>query len=127
METNVQKITSFTQLFSWQKGHALALLVYKLTKLYPKEELFGLVSQMRRCGVSITSNIAEGFSRRSSKEKVQFYYIALGSVTELQNQLLLSRDLGFLSEENFKQASSLSTDVARLINGAISKIRIPNH
>ena len=77
---NNQKIKSFTDLKTWQEGHQIVILVYKITKEFPKEEIFGLVSQMRRAVVSITSNIAEGFGRQTYKEKVQFYYIAQGSL-----------------------------------------------
>lgn len=78
-----KKIQSFTDLNAWKEGHLLVILVYKITKSFPKDELFGIVNQMRRCAVSITSNIAEGFSRQTFKEKVQFYCISLGSLTEL--------------------------------------------
>ncbi len=94
------KIKSFTDLITWQKAHQLVLSVYVVTKSFPKEEIYSLVDQMRRCAISITSNIAEGFSRKSFKEKVQFYYMSLGSSTELQNQLLVSRDVGYISNEN---------------------------
>lgn len=77
-----RKIKSFTDLNVWKEGHKLVLQVYKLTKEFPKEELFGLTNQIRRAAVSITSNIAEGFSRHSYKEKLQFYSTALGSLTE---------------------------------------------
>ena len=94
--TDTIKITSFTDLHSWQIGHELVLSIYKITTDYPKAELFALTTQMRRASVSITSNIAEGFSRSSWKEKYQFYSMALGSVTELENQLLISRDIGYI-------------------------------
>jgi len=115
------KITSFTDLSAWKEGHKLVLLVYKLTKHFPRDELFGLTSQMRRCVVSITSNVAEGFSRNSWKEKLQFYSTALGSITELQNQLLVSRDVDYLSKENFKQVAEQSIVVSKLVNGLIKK------
>ena len=70
-----QKISSFTDLYAWKEGHKLALMVYNITRSFPKEELFGLTSQMRRCVVSITSNIAEGFSRNTARDKYQFYSI----------------------------------------------------
>ena len=92
MESRNTKIKSFTDLYAWQEGHKLVIMVYKVTKSFPKEEVFGMVSQMRRCVISITSNIAEGFSRNTTKDKVQFYCIAHGSLTELQNQLLAARD-----------------------------------
>ena len=71
-----KKIQSFTDLYAWQEGHKLVIAVYKVTKEFPKEEMFGLTSQIIRCAISITSNIAEGFSRGTSKDKVQFYCIA---------------------------------------------------
>ncbi len=96
MENKIQK---FTDLRVWQEGHSIAIEIYKLTKSFPKDELFALVNQMRRCAVSITSNIAEGFSRQSKKEKVQFYSISQGSLTELHNQLLIARDVGYMNQQ----------------------------
>lgn len=83
MNQESRKIKSFTDLTVWKEAHELVLLIYSLTKDFPKEELFGLVTQIRRAVVSITSNIAEGFSRNSYKEKAQFYAMALGSLTEV--------------------------------------------
>jgi four helix bundle protein len=80
----------------WKESMILAKEVYHLTKGFPKEEIYGLTSQMRRCSVSIPSNIAEGAARSSDKELIQFLYISLGSLSELETQLLLSRDLGFV-------------------------------
>ena len=100
---NRKKIQSFTDLDVWREAHALVIIIYKLTKNFPREELFGLVSQMRRAAVSITSNIAEGFSRYSYKEKAQFYSMALGSLTELHSQLLIAKDIDYLDFEYFKQ------------------------
>jgi four helix bundle protein len=110
------KIKSFTDLYAWQKGHELAKQVYKNTYDFPAEEKFGLVSQIRRSALSVTSNIAEGFSRSSAKEKARYYEISLGSIYELQNQILLARDLKFLSQFNFSRISSLSVETAKLIN-----------
>jgi four helix bundle protein len=79
------KIKSFSDLDAWREGHKLVLNIYQITKLFPKEELFCLTNQLRRAGISFTSNIAEGFSRQSFKEKRQFYSMALGSLTDIQN------------------------------------------
>ena len=79
----MHKIQSFTDLDTWEKGHQLVISIYKKTQLFPREEMFGLTSQMKRCSVSVTSNIAEGFSRQSYKDKIRFYYISKGSLTEL--------------------------------------------
>lgn len=113
------KITSFTDLDAWKLGHKLATVIYKATDSFPSTEQFGLTNQMRRCAVSVTSNIAEGFSRQTKKDKTHFYSIALGSTTELQNQLLLARDLHFLKEDNFKKIADKTVDVHKLINGLI--------
>lgn len=108
---------------AWQEGHKLVLQVYQLTKLWPKEELFGLISQIRRATVSITSNIAEGFSRNTWKDKSQFYFIALGSVTEAQNQLLIARDLGYLKNEEFRITADMSVVINKLVNGLIKSLK----
>lgn len=117
------KIHSFKDLEAWKQGHLLVLSVYKITRQYPKDEQFGIINQMRRAAVSITSNIAEGFSRQTSKEKFQFYSIALGSLTELQNQLLISRDIGYLAESNFKKIDEQSLFVQKLIRGLLKYVR----
>ena len=122
---NKTRIKSFTDLNAWIEGHKLVLMIYSMTKLFPEEEMFGLVSQMRRCAVSITSNIAEGFSRRSYKEKVQFYSTAQGSVTELQSQLLVARDVGLLEREKFQEVALQSVKVHKIINGLIKSSK--NH
>lgn len=113
------KIKSFTDLDAWKEGHKLVLIIYELTKTFPKEEIFVLVSQMRRCSVSITSNIAEGFSRQSFKEKIQFYYMAQGSLTELQNQLIIARDTKYIHNEKFQNIAEHSIKVHKIINGLI--------
>jgi four helix bundle protein len=124
MNENTNKIKEFTDLDAWKEAHKLVLMVYKQTNQFPKEEVFGLVSQMRRCSVSITSNIAEGFSRPSYKEKVRFYFVSLGSVTELQNQLLISKDISFIDVEDFKNIMDLSIKVHKIINGLIKKSKL---
>lgn len=126
MNNENTKIKSFTDLNAWKEGHKLVLLIYKITKIFPKEEIFGLTSQMRRCAVSITSNIAEGFSRQSYKEKTQFYAISLGSVTELQNQLLVAKDTGILDPKTFTKLAEQSVIVHKIINGLIRKSKSHN-
>jgi len=117
------KIRSFTQLNAWKEGHKLVLSIYRLTRAFPAEEAFGLVSQMRRSAVAITSNIAEGFSRQSYKEKVQFYAIAHGSVTELQNQLLISRDTQLISKADFEKVAEQAIGVHKLLSGLLRASR----
>ena len=121
MNYEVQKIKSFTDLDTWKEAHKLVLMIYKTTKTLPKEELFGLTSQMRRAAVSITSNIAEGFSRQSYSEKTQFYSIAQGSTTEIQNQLLIAKDVGYSTQKDFDEIASQSVVVHKLLNGLIKK------
>ena len=117
-------IKSFTQLIVWQKGHRLVLAVYATTNTFPKTEQYALTDQLRREAVSITSNIAEGFYRRSSKEKTQFYYIALGSLAETQNQLLIAKDLKYITSDKFNELISQTVEVAKLLNSIVSKLKI---
>jgi len=123
MNNESSKIKSFTDLNAWKNGHKLVLDVYAITKEFPKEELFCLTSQIRRCAISITSNIAEGFSRFSYKEKIQFFSIAQGSLTELQNQLLIARDIGYISNKRFSVMANNSITVHKMVNGLIKKSR----
>ncbi len=91
---------SFTDLIVWQKSYKLCIEVYKISKEFPSQENFGLISQIRRCSVSIPSNIAEGYARKNRKEYIQFLYTANGSLAELQTQLMLSKDIGYLKEND---------------------------
>lgn len=113
------KIKSFKDLFAWKKSHVLAVRTYEVTRNFPAIEQFGLTSQMRRCAVSIVSNIAEGFSRKTYKDKSQFYSISLGSVTELQSQLQISYDIGLVSMEIFQELDTRSIEVHKIINGLL--------
>lgn len=119
-------IKSFTDLNAWKEAHKLVLEIYKITKEFPADERYSLVDQMRRAAISIVSNIAEGFSRQSYKEKVQFYSMAQGSVTEIQSQLLVARDLQYLKTEEFNETAQLTVIANKLLNGLIksSKFRI---
>lgn len=119
-----KKIRSFTDLEVWKRGHALVIAIYKITQTFPKEEQFGLTNQIRRASVSITSNIAEGFSRNSYKDKVQFYRVALGSLTEVQNQLLIAKDVGYLSSEKFEEIVAQTVIISKLCNGLIKKSKL---
>lgn len=120
------KITVFTDLNAWKEAHSLVLEIYRLTKLFPREELYALIDQLRRAAISIVSNIAEGFSRESYKEKVQFYAVAKGSLTEVQSQLLVARDLAYISQDAYMIVSSRTVVVHKLLSGLIvsSKKRI---
>ena len=122
-EKYTNKIISFTDLIAWQEGHKLVQMVYLTTKQFPSEEQFALTSQLRRAVVSITSNIAEGFSRGTYKDKIRFYEMALGSVTEIQNQLLIARDIRYLHDDIFKKVTEQSIHVHKLVNGLIKHSR----
>lgn len=122
-------ITSFTQLTTWQKGHSLVLDVYRATETFPKSEAFGLTSQLRRAIVSFTSNIAEGFSRSSAKDKQHFYTMSLGSMTEVQNHLLIARDLQYITRESFAELAAKTVECVKMAHGLIKKTtmsRTPN-
>ncbi len=114
-----KKIQTFMDLRVWQEGHAIVMEIYKITKNFPRDEQFGLTSQMRRAAVSITSNIAEGFGRQSRKEKVQFYAISQGSTLEIQNQLLIARDAEYITHQVcsilFEKLTILSKSMSALI------------
>ena len=112
------KTYSFEKLDVWQEARQLAGTIYKLTRQFTDEEKFGLVSQMRRCGISISSNIAEGTSRYSGKDQIRFYEIAYGSLMELLNQAIISCDLMFLPEDDLiairKEVDSIAHKLTRL-------------
>jgi len=127
MNQESEKIKSFTDLDAWKEGHRLVLDIYKITKNFPKEEMFGLTNQLRRAIVSFTSNISEGFSRNSYKEKLQFYSMALGSLTEVQNQLLIARDIGYITNEEFKKLAEQTIKVSKITNGLIKKSKTIIH
>lgn len=120
------KISSFTDLHVWQESHKLVLMIYKTTDTFPKNQQFSLVNQMQRCAVSISSNIAEGFSRKSKNEKSQFYYMAFGSRTELQNQLLIAKDLEYINKVDFKTIANQTVIVSKLLNGIIKSAKMLN-
>lgn len=92
---------SFQDIYAWQKAHAFVLLVYHVTQHYPKEELFGLTSQFRRAAISIEANIAEGFKKLSKNDKLRFMNISQGSIEECRDYIILSKDLGYLSAQEF--------------------------
>ena len=115
-------VQKFTDLLVWQRSHDLALLTYKLTKLFPQSELFSLTNQMQRSAVSITSNLAEGFGRRTVKDKMHFYYIARGSLTELHNQFILSKDLKYIKDAEYQTTLELITRVYKLLNAMIGSL-----
>ncbi|MDT7042366.1 four helix bundle protein [Candidatus Nitronereus thalassa] len=118
------KIKSFRDLEVWRLGKEIALEVYQSSKSFPKEEMYGLVSQMRRAAVSIPSNIAEGFIRIHNKEYRQFLYMALGSCAELETQVELSCDLGFLPSRGKGNLLEKLDHESRMLKSLIKKINV---
>jgi len=106
----------------WKKAHALTLLLYKNTSKFPKDELFGLTSQIRRCSASIGANIAEGSGRKGHANFHRFLQIATGSANELEYHLILSRDLGFLNEAEHAELSSRCIEVRRMLLSLINRV-----
>ncbi|MEK7547217.1 MAG: four helix bundle protein [Patescibacteria group bacterium] len=115
------KIKDFKDLNSWQEAHKLVIMVYETTKIFPREEIFGLVSQMRRAAISVTSNIAEGFGRQGYKEKIQFYYLAQGSLIELKNQILAAKDIGYMKSGDYEELMGQADSAHKLLQGLIKK------
>jgi four helix bundle protein len=107
----------------WQKAYQLCLEIYKLTKAFPKEEIYGLSSQMRRAAVSIPSNIAEGYGRKTTPEYIQSLYIAYGSICELETQLLLSGDLGYIREKEMEKIQQDIGEIERMLKALIKSLR----
>ena len=110
----------YTELDVWVETRKLANDVYVLTKKFPKEELYGIVSQIRRCSISIPSNIAEGIGRRTSKDTIQFLHVSRGSLYELETQLYLSYDQNYMSKNDLSRILSQTEKCIKLLNGFIN-------
>jgi four helix bundle protein len=111
------KVFSFENLEAWKEARKLNLVIYRLTRQFPSDEKFGLVSQLRRASVSVSSNISEGNSRFSPNDKARFFEISYSSLMEVLNQLILSLDLGYISEEDFIAVRKDIEKTASMING----------
>jgi len=116
---------NFKDLKVWSKAHDLTLAVYKATRKFPKEEIYGLTSQTRRAAASIGANVAEGCGRRSDPEMNRFIQIARGSASELEYHLLLARDLGFTSEDEFKDLEAKVLEVQRMLASLSQRLKAP--
>lgn len=121
------EIRSYKDLIVWQKSVDLCVLVYRVTERFPKSEVYGLTSQIRRACVAISSNIAEGQMRGHKQEYVQFLRIAFGSAGELETQLLIGKRIGFLSEKDFVSLTILLSEVLRMLNRLIKVLLEPSH
>ena len=117
---------NFRNLLVWQKAMMLTTKIYSDTKKFPKEELFGLISQIRRSSVSIPSNIAEGFGRDSNKEFLRFLNISVASLFEIQTQLEIAKNIEYLNEEEFNNLYEDSREVERMLIAFIKKIKERN-
>lgn len=113
---------NYRELKVWERAHQFVLRVYKITQNYPKEELYGITSQLRRAVVSVPNNIAEGCGRNSDAELRRFSEIAYGSASETDYLLLLSRDLGFLQTEDYNELIHELDEIRRMLNGFIQKL-----
>jgi four helix bundle protein len=117
------KMRDYRKLQVWEKSHALALVIYRATQSFPKEELFGLTSQMRRASISIPANIAEGEGRDSIPERLHFLQIANGSASELQYYLLLSHDLSYLPAVTYEKTSQDLAEIKRMLTGLMKTLK----
>jgi len=118
-----ENMQGFRRLNVWEKAHGLTLEVYKVTARFPKEELYALTSQLKRAASSVAANIAEGCGRGSDADFGRFLTIAMGSASELEYQLLLARDLKFLTEADYQRLDSAATEVKRMLASLIQKTR----
>ena len=107
---------SFENIIAWQKAHAFVMLVYRVTKHFPKDEIFGLTSQFRRAAVSIEANIAEGYKKLSKADKLRFFNISQGSLEECRDYILLSRDLGYISQIEFEELHTGLETTSKFLN-----------
>lgn len=114
---------TFRDLIVWQKSFKLVVVIYRITDGFPKSEIYGLTSQIRRAAVAIPSNIAEGQSRGHRAEYIQFLQIAKGSSAELETQLFLAKELKFVSEKSFKEAYDLLVEVEKMLTVLINTLR----
>lgn len=113
---------SFQDLIVWQKAHAFVLAIYSFTQSFPKHELYGLTSQLRRAAISIPANIAEGFRKQSANDKARFLNISEGSLEESRYYLILAKDLKYISSEQYQTVWNQSEEVGRLLNGYRSSV-----
>ena len=119
----MEKIKSFQDLNIWKEAHQLTLEVYRITKEFPASEMYGLTSQLRRASSSVPSNIAEGMGRNTTKELMNFIYVARGSLSETIYHLILTKDLGYISKEDFESLYNRYNGLGMGINTFIKKLR----
>ena len=113
---------NFDKLLVWQRAHSLVLKIYEVTNNFPKEEIWGLTSQIRRAAVSVPSNIVEGKARGSRKDFKRFLLVARGSLEEVKYQSLLAKELKYMNEEQYEEITAMIEEVGRLLGGMIRKV-----
>lgn len=116
-------INSYKDLIVWQESFKLSILIYKTTQKFPKEEIYGLVSQMRRSAVSLPSNIAEGYTRHGKHEFRQFLQIAFASGAELETQILISKELNYIDNKMYEELNLVLVSIQKMLNSLIAKLK----
>lgn len=116
-------LKNYKELRVWQKAYQLCVEVYRITRNFPKEERYGLTSQIRKAAVSVPSNIAEGYGRKTTREYVQALYVAYGSNCELETQVLLSGDLGYIEADDLEKLQKNLGDIERMLKGLINSLK----
>ena len=116
-------VQDFKQLLVWHKAHAFTLAVYKVTNSFPVSEQYALVSQLRRASASVGANISEGCGRTTNKDFANFLHHSLGSCKECENHLLLSKDLGYIKESEFKELENQTQEIGKMLNALIKTIK----
>jgi four helix bundle protein len=120
-----KRVQSYRDLIVWQKSIELVKHVYSLTQKFPKHETYGLADQLRRCSVSVPSNIAEGQARQHTGEFRHFLYIALGSISEVDTQIIIAEQLGYIATEEARQLEGQIVELKKMLRALIA--RLPNH
>lgn len=122
-----KKIRGFKDLIVWQRSVALAVEIYRITKEFPREEIYGITSQIRRASVSIPSNLAEGHARNTKLQFASFIDIALGSAAELETQLTISLQIGYLKQADYDKLVSELTEITRMLYGLLNRVQPDRH
>ena len=115
---------TYRDLLVWQKSMAFVTNIYQVIKIFPKEEVYGLTSQIRRCAISIPSNISEGYGRNSTNDYIRFLQISMGSIFEIQTQLEIAKNLGYLNQTKFLEIYDMSREIERMLSSLINKLKV---
>ena len=126
-EAKMKPLSSYRELIAWQKAIALVIDVYSVTRTFPREETYALANQLRRCAVSIPSNIAEGQGRATTGEFIQFLCHARGSLFELETQIVIAGKVGYVSPDVESDLTAKAAEVARILNGLLTSLGVASH